>query len=271
MGRLSKAVDSYTEKILEVRDGKKWICFCGLFLATLFRYFNIFLSTNGRIMLGISDAAGDGMRGTTSRQRENWYCVVMTVGVVAGLGLMAAVAVCWLLAWVFLFLSFVWCFQTDVEYELSYENKFRRIEDKMQRIRDERSRSNSLDYLRVFEEGKNARLDVLQQQRNKLILYKRQTDLIRYGRIPEDDDVEAQANCGVQVTAIAAPREPCADVPLEPIAANAVDDITVIDVPHLASFTNVNDTPESTSNAADIRPPQPENQAQGSYFGLGLF
>lgn len=267
MGCLSKAVDSYAEKILEVRDGKKWICFCGLFLATLFRYFNIFLSTNGRIMLGISDAANEGMTRTTSRQRENWYCIVMTVSIVAGMGLMAAAAVCWLLAWVFLFLSFVWCFQTDAEYELSYETKFGLIEDKMQRIRDERSRSNSPD----FEEGKNARLDVLQQQRNKLILYKRQTDLIRYGRIPEDDDVEAQANCGVPVTAIAAPREPCADVPLESIAANAVDDITVIDVPHLASFTNVNDNPESTSNASDIRPPQPENQAQGSYFGLGLF
>jgi len=112
--------------------------------------------------------------------------------------------------------------------------------------------------------------------------YIRQTDIIRYGSISEDDvDVEAQVgvvnqdgenndNRDPAVAAIVAPV-PNEAIPVASIASNTVDDTTIIDAPHGVSFTNINDNPKSPSNETSAtgttNPPSPSSeQLQGSFW-----
>jgi hypothetical protein len=281
MGHLSDATKYANEKFPQLRDDKKWICVCGLFLAELFRYFNIFLFLNGCIMIGISRDINDN---PDPNRRPNNECevfcnLVFTIATfVAGLGFIVAAGVCWFLGWLFLFLSFIWCFQTDFEYEISYEMKFAALNGKMQRIRDEQP-SSSPEISQAFEIERNRRLELLQTKIDALIDYKRQTDLIRYGRIPEEPvDVEAQVGIANQTdnnvnitpaNAIVAPEMTGAAY----VAANAVDDSTnVIDVHNGESFTNIHDNSRSdnteNNNNSNPSPPSSENQAQSSFYNV---
>jgi len=294
MGYLSDVEKACAEKFSEIRDDKKWICVPGLFLARLFRYCNIFLSTNGAIMMEVAGYCGEAHDRVVDdprprgRERDDFnnleaccYLTFMIATSAAGISLIAGAGVCWVLAWMFLFLSFIWCFQTDREYELSHATKVGKINGKMQAIRDEQRRSNSPDYLRVFEERRNRRLQVLQDQLDKLTDYKRQTDIIRYGRIPgEEVDVEAQVGVVNQVGENNDNREPAAAIvapvpneaiPVASIASNTVDDTTIIDAPHGVSFTNINDNPKSPSNETSAtgttNPQSPSSeQSQGSFW-----
>jgi hypothetical protein len=200
--RLGKNLRDFRIRWKEVKDWKKWFSTLQILIATLLRGANLSMEFIGFGLLGASSVTGaiaasldavethyywkgSGRYAGTEKHCEgcaNFMVAVTVACALAGLGCILASVLCWFLAYLFLGLSCLWFFSTDVEF---FERMAIMIADKQEEIGIVSATTPKLadaDYVQAFEEDKARKMNKLAAELQELITKKEREMEVRARR-----------------------------------------------------------------------------------------
>jgi hypothetical protein len=172
-------------KFQEIKNHLRFLAFLQLSTASLLRAANVFLEFLGYGLMGASsvtaavaaalDVGETPYRFCESRSSENqcescvclWTMITIAM-MLAGVACIIASILCWVLAYLFIFLSGLWCFQTDIEFELNHSIRMGENQRAINDLEATQPLSQDPDYLRVFEEKRQRDLDKLRADRQRM-------------------------------------------------------------------------------------------------------
>lgn len=186
--RLGTDLREQRTKWKEVKDWKKYVSVIQLSLATFFRLMNVTTELFGYFLMGAARSANsvamsfDAMEthyvwadsgryaGITNDYGHCaclWMCIT-TALIAAGCGVVLASILFWLLSYLFVFLSFLWCFRTDIEFELNYAIEMGEINEAIDRWTNEVPQALTPEYMAVFKERQEKKLRKLNERKEEL-------------------------------------------------------------------------------------------------------
>jgi hypothetical protein len=202
MPRLGEHLRFYRVRWRELKNWMKWLSAIQIFIATILRGANLSLEVLGWGLLGASAVTGSiaktldsmethyywsdtGRYAGTKKDCEgcaNLMFAITIASFFAGIGCIIASILCWFLAYMFLGLSFLFCFKTDVEY---FEHMANLIADKQQEIEAlaaSRPQNGDPSYLQAFDADKAGRMAKLSSELQDLITQREKESEIRARR-----------------------------------------------------------------------------------------
>jgi hypothetical protein len=200
-------------KFQEIKNHLRFLAFLQLSTASLLRAGNVFFEFFGYGLLGASSVAAavavaldvgeTPYRFCESRRSENqsegcvclWQMITIAM-MLAGVACITASILCWVLAYLFIFLSGLWCFQTDIEFELNHSIRMGENQRAINELESKMPLSQDPDYLRLFEEQRQRDLDKLRADRQRM-----QEDHER--ERAQREAVAASGGCCTSVAAVA--------------------------------------------------------------------
>jgi hypothetical protein len=182
--KLGEALRENREKWKQITDCKKWLTTLPLSIATSLRGANLFLELFGWGMMGASAMTGavaatldaqethyyyrdSGLYAGSKKNCENMACLFTMITIacfLAGAGAIVASVLCWLLAYLFIFLSFLWCFRTDLEFEQTTAQKITSLKSQIKDTEYSHPEHEGEHYAAAFEKAKAAKLEKLREQ-----------------------------------------------------------------------------------------------------------
>lgn len=182
--RLGESLRNNREKWRQITDCKVWFTTLQLSIATVLRGANLSLELFAYGAMGASAAAGAVTAALDAQETHYYYqgsgnyagtekncqtcagimCLITVATFCAGVGAIIASVFCWLLSYLFIFLSFLWCFRTDLEFEATTCQKIDQLTNEIQKTEASAPEYDDENYKVAFEREKEAKLTKLKEK-----------------------------------------------------------------------------------------------------------
>jgi hypothetical protein len=179
--KLGESLKSNRKKWRKIQDCKVWFTTLQLSIATVLRAGNLSLEFFGYFMMGATVMAGAVAEHLDSQETHYyyvdsgryagkekdcetcaflWYLITISCFLL-GCGSILASVMLWLLAYMFVGLSFLWCFRTDLQFEEETAEAIAELKAKIEQTQDSKPERLEEAYVKAFEENKATKLEKL--------------------------------------------------------------------------------------------------------------
>ena len=203
------------EKWREVKDWKKWLTCPFLSIATMLRGVQIACFFFGLSMMGAAGMAGaladdmdaqevvwvraNGDYHHTEKKCKSCACIAHLITIalfLVGAVLMLVAVVLWIVVWLMMFMSLLWLFSTDNEFELNHAIACGEINRKIAKIKEKRPKSADQKNIEEFNARQSKKIAAL-EEKLRVLNERHHEEAVRR-------NVDQPSNCYEQATSEAA-------------------------------------------------------------------